>query len=180
MRPCTTVLATAIVAAVFGVGLTAQTTTEVHPGTGGSPHVKTSWVIDGTNISIQYGRPSLKGRDEAKLMPAGRVWRMGADEQTTLVTDKPLKFGNLSVPAGTFGLHAAVNEKDWQLVVSKRPSGWGIPYPEGQDLGRAPMKLGKTAKPVEQLTISIDDTATGGVLRVEWGTQSATIPFTVG
>jgi hypothetical protein len=42
------------------------------------------------------------------------------------------------------------------------------------------MKLGATAKPVEQLTISIDDTATGAVLRVEWGTKSATIPFTVG
>ena len=180
MRRCTTVLATAVVAAVLGVTLTAQKTTEVHAGKGGSPHVKTAWVVDTANISIEYGRPSLKGREEAKMMPVGQVWRMGADEQTTLVTDKPLKFGTLAVPAGTYGLHAMINDKDWQLVVSKRPSGWGIPYPAGQDLGRAPMKLGKTAKPVEQLMISIDDTATGAVLRVEWGTQSATIPFTVG
>ena len=180
MRRWTTVFSTALVLAMFGVMLAAQKTTEVHPGKGGSPHVKTAWVIDGANISVEYGRPSLKGREEAKMMPAGQVWRMGADEQTTLVTDKPLKFGTLAVPAGTYGLHAMINEKDWQLVVSKRPKGWGIPYPEGQDLGRAPMKLGKTAKPVDPLTISIDDTATGGVLRVEWGTQSATIPFTVG
>ena len=90
MRRCTTVLAAAIVAAVFGVTLTAQKTTPVHPGKGGSPHVKTAWVIDGANISIEYGRPALKGREEAKLMPAGSVWRMGADEQTTLVTDKAL------------------------------------------------------------------------------------------
>ena len=41
------------------------------------------------------------------------------------------------------------------------------------------MKVGKTAAAVEQLTISVDDTAVGGVLRVEWGTTSATIPFTV-
>jgi hypothetical protein len=65
MRRCTTVLATAAVAAVLGVTLTAQKTTEVHPGKGGSPHVKTAWVVDTANISIEYGRPSLKGREEA-------------------------------------------------------------------------------------------------------------------
>jgi len=42
------------------------------------------------------------------------------------------------------------------------------------------MSLGRTSAPVEQLTISIDDTAAGATLRVEWGTVSATIPFTVG
>jgi hypothetical protein len=170
-----------LIATAFGITVSAQKTTEVHPGKGGSPHVKTEWVIDGANISIEYGRPSLKGRPESKMMPAGRVWRVGADEQTTLVTNRPLKFGTLSVPAGTYGLHAMINsDTNWDLIVSKRPSGWGIPYPEGEDLGRAPMKVGKTAKPVEQLTISIDDTKQGGILRVEWGTKSATIPFTVG
>jgi hypothetical protein len=42
------------------------------------------------------------------------------------------------------------------------------------------MKAGKTSKPVEQMTISIDDTPAGGTLRVEWGGTSASIPFTVG
>jgi hypothetical protein len=42
------------------------------------------------------------------------------------------------------------------------------------------MTVGKTAKPVEQLTISIDDTARGATLRIEWGTVSASVPFTVG
>jgi hypothetical protein len=41
------------------------------------------------------------------------------------------------------------------------------------------MKVTKTAKPVEQLTISIDDTPSGGTLRIEWGATSAGIPFTV-
>jgi hypothetical protein len=68
----------------------------------------------------------------------------------------------------------------WQLVVSKKTGQWGIPYPAGQDLGRAPMKVGKTSAPVEQLTISIDDTPAGGTLRIEWGTTSASVPFTVG
>jgi hypothetical protein len=46
----------------------------------------------------------------------------------------------------------------WQLVVSRKAGQWGIPYPAGQDFGRAPMKVGKTAKNIEQLTFAIDDT----------------------
>jgi hypothetical protein len=167
-------------AAAWAIALEAQTTVQVHPGKGGSPHVRTTWTIDGANISIEYGRPSLKGRPDAQLMPPGEVWRIGADEQTTLKIDRPLKLGTLSVPVGSYGLFAVPGAKEWQLVVSKRTSGWGIPYPAGQDLGRAPMTLTKIEKPVEQLTISIDDTAQGGTLRIEWGTTSARIPFTVG
>ena len=44
----------------------------------------------------------------------------------------------------------------------------------------APMAIGKTKAPVEQLTISIDDTPAGATLRIEWGGNSATAPFTVG
>ena len=166
--------------AIAGAAVAAQKTTDVHPGKAGSPHVRTAWTIDGAAISIEYGRPFLKGRPLEKLAPAGREWRTGADEATTLITDKPLKFENLSVPAGTYTLYTVPGDKEWQLVISKSTGQWGVPYPAGQDLGRVPMTTGKTKAPVEQLTISIDDTRTGGTLRVEWGDTSASVPFTVG
>jgi Protein of unknown function (DUF2911) len=170
------------VAAVIAltVMLDAQKITPMHPGSGGSPHVRAEWTIDGATISIEYGRPFLKGRPESQMMPHGAVWRTGADEQTMLKTDKPLKFGTLAIPAGAYGLHTVPGPTEWQLVISKRASGWGIPYPQGQDLGRVPMRVAKAKAPVEQLTLSIDDTPAGGTLRIEWGTTSATIPFTVG
>jgi len=176
-----TVLVAAAIAA-SGMTLSAQKTTPVHPGRAGSPHVKTEWVIDGANISIEYGRPFLKGRPEAEMMPAGQPWRTGADEATVLTTDKPLKFGLLGLAPGTYTLNTQPGDKEWQLMVGKlgKPGQWGIPYNASLEIGRAPMKAGKTSKPVEQVTISIDDTPSGGVLRVEWGTASATAPFTVG
>jgi Protein of unknown function (DUF2911) len=173
-------MAAALVTAAVGFASAVQKTTPVHPGKGGSPHVRTEWTIDGANISIEYGRPSLKGRPEPQVMPPGQEWRTGADEATTLKTDKPLKFGTLAVPAGTYTLYTVPGEKEWQLVVSKRTGQWGIPYPAGDDLGRVPMKAGKAKAPAEQLTISVDDTSAGGVLRIEWGTTSASVPFTVG
>jgi hypothetical protein len=182
MRRSTYAFAVTLLAATFGAALTAQKTTPTGPATAASPHVRSEWTIHGANISIEYGRPSLKGRTVGKeVAPFGEEWRTGADQATTLKTDKPLKFGALAVPAGTYTLYTLPTDKGWQLIVSKKTGQWGIPYPgAAQDLGRAPMTVGKTTVPVEQLTIALDDTPTGGTLRVEWGPTSASIPFTVG
>jgi hypothetical protein len=171
----------AAVAAGFAVTASAQETTPVHPGRGGSPHVRSAWTVDGAKISIEYGKPFLKGRTVGKeVAPFGKEWRTGADEATTLVTDKALKFGSLAVPAGTYTIYTLPGEGEWQLIISKKTGQWGIPYPAGQDLGRVPMKVEKASAPAEQLTISIDDTASGGTLKVSWGTTVASVPFTVG
>jgi hypothetical protein len=181
MRNVGTILVTAAIAA-FGVTASAQKTTQVHPGKAGSPHVKTEWTIDGANIAIEYGRPSLKGRPEAEMMPPGQPWRTGADEATTITTDKALKFGSLSLAPGTYTINTVPGDKGWQLVIGKlgKPGQLGIPYNQSLEIGRSPMSLSKTKAPVEQVTISIDDTPAGGTLRVEWGSASATAPFTVG
>jgi hypothetical protein len=170
----------AAIVAICTASLAAQKTTTVHPGKGGSPHVRTEWTIDGANISIEYGRPYLKGRKVEDVAPHGKVWRAGADEATTIKTDKALKFGNVSVPAGTYTLFAMPGEKQWQLVISKQTGQWGTAYTEGQDLGRVPMQVGNAKSPAEQVTWSIDDTSQGGTLRLDWGTTSVSAPFTVG
>jgi hypothetical protein len=167
------------IVALSTASLTAQKTTNIHPGKGGSPHVRTDWTVDGANISIEYGRPYLKGRTVGNVAPYGRIWRAGADEATTLKTDKALKFGNLSVPVGTYTLFALPGEKEWQLVISKQTGQWGTEYSEGQDLGRVPMSVGKAKTAAEQVTWSVDDTPSGATLRLEWGTTSASAPFTV-
>jgi hypothetical protein len=161
----------------------AQKTTDLKTGSGGSPHVRTDWTIDGAMISIEYGRPFLKGRPEAQMMPPGREWRTGADAATVITTDKPLKFGAISLTPGSYTINTVPGEKEWQLVLGRlsKPGQWGIPYQKDLEIGRTPMKVGKTAKPVENVTISIDDaTGNAATLRIEWGTTSVTAPFTVG
>jgi hypothetical protein len=175
-------MAAAVAALTFGTALNAQKITPVHPGKAGSPHVRAEAVVDGANISIEYGRPSLKGRTPGKDIDPydGREWRTGADEATTLKTDKMLMIGGLHLPAGTYTLYTIPTGGTWELIVSKRTGQWGIPYPKGDDLGRAKMTVTKNAAPAEQLTISIADTPAGGNLVIDWGTTKATVPFTVG
>ena len=176
-----------LLALTLGASLSAQKTTELKVGGGGSPHVKSEWTIDGANIAIEYGRPSIKGRDEATLMPAGKPWRTGADEATLLTTDKPLTIGSVTLKPGTYTINTEPGDASWQLLLGtpaaateRRPKPWGIPYVPTLEIGRVPMTIGKTSVPVEQLTIHIDDTPAGATLRIEWGTRSATVPFKIG
>lgn len=176
-------LITFTLACTIAVPLTAQKMTETGTGSGGSSHVKAEWTVDGAAISVEYGRPSLKGRPESQMMPAGKPWRTGADEATIIKSDKPLSFGTVKLEAGTpYTINTIPGAAGWQIAFGKldKPKQWGIPYQEKLEIAKAPMTLGKAAAPVEQLTISIDDTAAGGALRVEWGTTSASVPFKIG
>jgi hypothetical protein len=91
-----------------------------------------------------------------------------------------LMFGSLHVNPGTYTIYTIPTGGTWHLILSKKTGQWGIPYPKGEDLGRAPMTLSKNAKPVEQLTLSIEDTKAGATLHIDWGTTRASIPFTIG
>jgi hypothetical protein len=172
----------AVAALASSVILSAQQITQIHPGKGGSPHVKGAWTLHDAHISIEYGRPYLKGRSEASLMPAGKPWRTGADEATTLTTDKTLKFGSQTLAPGTYTINTQPGDTSWQLIFGKlsKPGQWGIPYDPSLEIGRVPMTVGKAGVPAEQLTFFIDEKPDGGLLRIEWGTVSASAPFTVG
>ena len=167
--------------AAISSSLAAQTVTPMGTGKGGSPHEKLSQKVGAANITIEYGRPFLKGRPEAQMMPAGQPWRTGADAATTITTDKPLTFGSVTIAPGTYTINTEPGATEWKLILGKlsAPGQWGVPYQANLEIGRVPMTLTKNAQSVEQVTISIDAGATP-VLRVQWGTVNASVPFKVG
>jgi hypothetical protein len=172
----------AIATVLLSTTAVAQKTTDLGTGRGGSAHVKTEWTIGGAHISVSYGRPTLKGRAEATLMPPGRPWRTGADAATVITTDKPLTFGKVVLQPGTYTINTQPGATSWELIFGKleKEGQWGVPYQPALEIARTPMSLNKLQKPVEALTISIDRQGAGQRLRVEWGTVSATAPFTIG
>ena len=170
-----------IASTVLSTGALAQRTTDLGTGRGGSAHVKTEWTIAGAHIAIAYGRPTLKGRPEATLMPAGRPWRTGADAATVITTDKPLTFGKVVLQPGTYTINTQPGQTSWELIFGKleKEGQWGVPYQAALEIARTPMSVTKLQKPVEMLTIHVDRQGAGQRLRVEWGTVSATAPFTI-
>jgi DUF2911 family protein len=147
-----------------------------------SPHETVSGTIEGAKLTITYGRPSMRGRTIfGALVPYGRVWCPGADEATTLESDRPLQLnGSLRVPPGPHTIWVLPTASAWTLVVSKEPSGFHTRYHEAADLGRVPMQKVTIDSPVERLTFAIDGTPVGGgVIAMLWETTRASVPVTV-
>jgi hypothetical protein len=132
---------------------------------------------DGKSITVDYSSPRMKGRKIfGELVPFGQVWRAGANEATTFVTDTDLIAGGKPVPAGKYTLHAIPNPDKWTLIISKKSSGWGIPYPgEAEDFARTDMKVSALKAPVENFTISIEHAGNRCTLHMDWETTRASV-----
>ena len=102
-----------------------------------SPHESVNATIDGADLVVTYGRPSMRGRTIfGALVPYGRVWCPGADEATTLDSTRVLQLGTLTVPAGPHTIWMLPTADAWTLVVSKEASGFHTRYNESAELER--------------------------------------------
>jgi hypothetical protein len=150
-----------------------------------SPAKTATGTIGGAKIEINYSAPSKKGRQVwgGALLnsPSAEVWRLGANEATTLKTSAPLQFGSLKVPAGTYTLYFDhAKEGAEKLIISKQTGQWGTEYNQAQDLGRVDLKMEKLSSPVEQLTISVEQQGSGGAIKIAWDDRAYSAPVTAG
>ena len=130
---------------------------------------------DGKTIKSDYSSPRVKGRKIfGGLVPYGQVWRTGANDATTLVTDTNVRIGDKDVPAGSYTLFTVPNADKWTLIISKKTGEWGIPYPgEGEDFVRVDMRVSQLPSPVENFTIGFDQTGSTCAMHVDWETTRA-------
>lgn len=135
-----------------------------------SPPGTADCTINGKKVTIDYSRPSLKGRKlGTDLAPYGKVWRTGANEATTLTTAIALDIGGAKVPAGTYTLYTLPSEGTWKLIINKQTGQSGTEYHPEQDLARVDMKKQEITVPVEQFTIALDqDSNSSADLNLEW------------
>lgn len=151
--------------------------TLVHEGQAGSPHVSVAWTVGEGNITIAYGRPYLRDRvvGESVEPMADRVWRLGADEATTLVTDRELMLGGETIAAGEYTLWTMQTGDEYHLIVNSETGQWGTNYNSEHDVAHIPMEVGELDPPADQLVISVDDDSLG----FEWGALAASVPLMV-
>jgi hypothetical protein len=131
----------------------------------------------GKTLTIDYSSPRAKGRKiMGDLVPYGQVWRAGANEATTFVTDSDLNVGGTTVPAGSYTIFTVPQQDKWSLVISKKTGEWGTAYPgPSNDLARIDMKVSKTPSMVENFTIAFDNAGGTCTLRMEWENTQASV-----
>ena len=147
-----------------------------------SPAAEVSQTIGISKVTVNYSRPSVKGREVwGKLVPYGwnvqgfgagnsAPWRAGANENTTITFTHAAKVEGTTVPAGTYGLFYTINEDNsGEVILSKDSKSWGsFFYDQKNDQMRAKIKLNSVA-PTELLTYEFDNvTKTGTDLMLNW------------
>jgi hypothetical protein len=173
---------------VLAVAVAAQQDKSKRPSPPGQAEV----TLQGQQITVDYSRPKIRnpktgeprhifGSGTGFVVPYGKVWRLGANEATTMKTQANLDINGKQLPAGTYTLFAIPNEDHWTLIVSKKTGEWGIPYPGDEyDLFRTDVPTSKLDSPVQEFTISFeksgDDAAT---MNMDWENTRVSAPIKV-
>lgn len=149
----------------------------------GNPRGATSVSVNGRSVSVDYGRPSLRGKtieqEIGRLQPGG-FWRLGADSSTTFKTSTALKFGSTTIPAGTYSIWAQrQSDNSWKLVFNKQHGQWGTDHDASQDFAFIPLQERKTSSSADELVIRLRRTSNNSAdFVVHWGTLELSTPFT--
>lgn len=150
-------------AAAVAAGLAAPAAAQMNPR--GEAKV----TLAGKPIAVDYGRPSLKGRDMLGKAAVGDEWRMGADTATTLDTPVTLTFGSTVLAPGKYVLRAKkASDTDWALKFEK----------DGKTAAEVPLVASTLDKSVEVFTIDLAEEKGEGVFRMSWGTRALAARFT--
>ncbi len=146
-----------------------------------NPRGTSKITLNGQTVSVEYGRPALKGRSVETMLAqlkAGQVWRLGADQSTTFSTGVDLAFGDVTVPKGEYSLWARKEASNsWQLVFNKQHGQWGTQHDASKDFASAPLEESKLSSPVEMVTISLAKAGDGGMITIEWGDMKLATDF---
>ena len=168
-----------------------------------SPRGETATDVGGKWITVDYGRPILRGRKAIfgegesygqKLNAGAPLWRLGANKSTRLNTEHTLSIGGKTIAPGEYSLFVNLkSDTEWELVVSNwgaqdnfsredKENLWGsYGYTPDKDVVRAAMTV--TTLPdisVDQFSLGfVNVSDEGGTLAVWWDNVMATVDFTI-
>lgn len=123
-----------------------------------SPRKQAKGQIGETSVEVDYGAPSVKGRVIwGELVAYDKVWRAGANENTTISFDKDVMVKGQKVPAGKYGLFIIpTNGEEWTVIFSKKNDAWGSNnYSDSNDLIRIKVKTKAAENSKELMTFNV-------------------------
>jgi tetratricopeptide (TPR) repeat protein len=144
-----------------------------------SQRAEISQRIGITTIKINYHRPLVKNRKIwDSLVPYGKVWRAGANENSTITFSDAVMIENKPLEKGTYGLHMIPNAEEWTIIFSKNSTSWGaFTYDQAEDALRVTVKP-MAADMHDALTYDFDQLQPdSAVVELEW--EKVAVPFKV-
>lgn len=145
-----------------------------------SPKQKVEQQFSMTKISVEYGRPGVKGRKVfGELVPFGKVWRAGANSATKVTFEQNVEFGGKEVKAGSYALFVIPMEKEWKVMLNKDANQWGAyTYDEKLNVAEFTVPVQKMADKQEWFEIAVNpvDIHSAEML-IKWDMTKVAIPI---
>jgi hypothetical protein len=139
-------------------------------------------TIDGKTLTIDYGRPSLKGRDMLSKMTTGYVWRLGSNTSTSITTTGDLSVGGTMLKAGKYSLWLKkTGDNSFTLQFNSKAGIWGEPVPSDGFVAEIPLSMSQAGNSEEQLKITLAGASKHTAdVTIQWGTALLRGSFKVG
>ncbi|MGL2966162.1 DUF2911 domain-containing protein [Flavobacterium sp. XGLA_31] len=148
-----------------------------------SPHSVLTQVVGLTEVTVDYSRPSAKGRVVfGDLVPFGKLWRTGANANTTVTFSDDVVIKGTTLKKGKYALYTTPKADMWEVIFYSDTDNWGTP--ENWNVNKVayttnvdPMTLGNA---VESFTISINNlTNDSATLDIAWEKTMVSLKFEV-
>ena len=169
-------ICTVALVAFFATTSTAQIKTPAP-----SPSATLTQAIGLSDITIEYSRPSVKGRTifaADGLVPYGKVWRTGANQATKISFGADVNVGGKDLKKGDYAILSIPSADSWAVHFYPYESGSWNSYVEKTPTVIATAKAEQFPISVESFSISIEDiTDDSGELVFFWSNTAATLPL---
>ena len=135
----------------------------------------------GASVTVNYGRPSLKGRDMISKLSVGDYWRLGKDNVTILSSTANLFFGATQIGPGSYSLWLKrVAPEKYDLVFNRQTTGHGMVHKADLDVTSVPLNKATLSDSVEILRLELKPASRGGSLVISWATAELVADFQFG
>lgn len=148
-----------------------------------SPKSTINQIVGLTDVEIEYSRPSARGRNVfGELVPFGKVWRTGANSNTTISFSEDIVIDGKTLKKGKYALFTLPKVESWEIIFYSKTDNWGNPeeWNEGDVALRAiaiPEVLNKNA---ETFTIDISNLDNNfAYLNLSWEKTLVSLKFDV-
>ncbi len=148
-----------------------------------SPRATTNQMVGLTEVELNYSRPGAKGRPVfGNLVPFGKLWRTGANENTTVSFSDDVIIDGKTLKKGKYALYTVPRIESWDIIFYSTTDNWGLPqeFNEANVALRTTVKEEALSKPVESLTITISGLDTSSAyLEIFWENSYVALKFEV-
>jgi len=148
-----------------------------------SPKCVFNQMVGLTDVEVEYSRPGVKGRNVfGDLVPFGKVWRTGANANTTISFSEDVVIDGKTLKKGKYALYTLPKVESWEVIFYSNSDNWGNPevWNESDVALRASVVPQMLNKNVENFTIDINNLDNNfGYLNLSWEKTLVSLKFEV-